>query len=294
MKGVAYFDVPLIGKPLLTSMASPSLAKTWTSSSSISSSSSSSAASSASASTTPSIQSQTQPQSFQSQSSSLSLPTTSSAPVHRRQDLQLARKFFHFGVGLAILTYWHWDPSALQAIAILAPSFLLLSIIETLRFRFPRIQSLFYRFAGRILRAEESKNVHSSLYFVGAAVITLMIYPKFAAICSLVTLSFCDPAAFFAGKLYGHLGPSIGKKKTLIGTLACMVAGVFTIWGLLWRFLSPTQLSQYALRAFLSVVFGVAAGISEAVVIPGVDDNLSMPIISGFVYTLGLKWAGWV
>jgi diacylglycerol kinase (CTP) len=130
------------------------------------------------------------------------------------------------------------------------------------------------------------------------------------AIVSILLLSWSDTAASTFGRLYGKYGPSLRPGKSLIGSLAAMATGAlaaYVYWGLLYpRYESHVpahhfywskhsifdfsftregsvswtrSTSKLALWELCSLT-GLVAGLSEAVDVWGLDDNLVIPVLS--------------
>ncbi|MBI4924881.1 MAG: hypothetical protein HY843_03070 [Bdellovibrio sp.] len=106
----------------------------------------------------------------------------------------------------------------------------------------------------------------------------IALFPKTIAVLSILLLAFGDPIASLFGNLFGKLSIQFKNGKTLIGSLAgiCICSVVSYI------FLDLTmELPKHALFQ-LSLFAGLAGGLSELLPFK-IDDNFSVPVISGFV-----------
>lgn len=127
--------------------------------------------------------------------------------------------------------------------------------------------------------------------------------PHRASLHPLFRLSWADTAASVFGRLFGARTPPLpsppfAKRKSLAGTLAAGVVSCLTA-ALFWA----TPIAEYGRRSELAtdsssgsaspalslpvlcIGSGIVGGIAEALELGGVDDNLSLPILSA----LGIK-----
>eukprot|EP00761_Pharyngomonas_kirbyi_P003114 gb/GECH01003118.1/.p1 GENE.gb/GECH01003118.1/~~gb/GECH01003118.1/.p1 ORF type:complete len:258 (+),score=44.82 gb/GECH01003118.1/:1-774(+) len=200
---------------------------------------------------------------------------------------QIPRKLFHAGAGLLVMGLFIIGVSALSILRIAVPCLLLMIIVEWIRLKNPEINKTFVKLAGILMRKNEAKEFNSTVYFLAGVVFCLLFYNRFIAATSLLVLSFADPAAFIAGKSLGHFGPRLpfDEKKTIIGSLGCALTGglVVSIMTLIHFGLGYLSLIQWL---SLFVFSGLSSAVAEAIAIPHVDDNFSMPVISGFCFSV--------
>ena len=148
-------------------------------------------------------------------------------------------------------------------------------------------------------------------YLLGAWV-ALRFFPKDVGVMGVLLLSWCDTAASTVGRLYGRYTPRIRKGKSLAGSAAAAVVGMMTAglfygimvpkwWGFedSFKFQGKLGLPQPS-RTWLGLVgkeqgtvggwlalgvmslwSGLIASASELVDIWGLDDNLTIPVLSG-------------
>lgn len=148
---------------------------------------------------------------------------------------------------------------------------------------------------------------------------------------SIIILSLCDTVASIFGRIFGKYTPRLplsgtlfGAHKSLAGTLSAAIVGAMASYAF-WTRLAPIgdegDLSVVAARALggtmawtggrqeyawprlggldsslevgtLSVLCGAIAGLSEAIDVYGLDDNLSLPILFGLFLWSTLKFLG--
>jgi dolichol kinase len=153
-------------------------------------------------------------------------------------------------------------------------------IVEFARLRSPAFNERVVRSWSMIIRRNEVNRMTGVPYYVASAILSIVIFPKPVAALSLLYLAFGDPIASLFGILYGDLSFRFSSGKSLIGT----AAGMFTCFMITMIFLSGSYLPISTILT-LSVVGGLAGGAAELLPLE-VDDNLSIPMVSGFVLWL--------
>ncbi len=185
----------------------------------------------------------------------------------------LGRKLYHLigGIGLLSLYYLLGRKRALIFYAAL---FILVLGLDLMRLRIPSINRfLFTKFHSFIRTSEEHKLTGTSPYVLGIAS-SLYFYRIDIATAAICFLAFGDVAATTIGERYGRT--KIGD-KSLEGTIAFVVAALLVGSLLPLAGISIT-------RAIILIGAVVAAGV-ELLPLP-VNDNLSIPLVSGGVMTL--------
>jgi len=162
-------------------------------------------------------------------------------------------------------------------------------VMETLRFRFPAIQKLFFVCFKSMLREEEDNVTTGSTYIIGAAFICSILFREDPHISFMVLTLFIlgDAAAALAGQSMGRI--KIGK-KSLEGSLACFI----TCLTLFFLFpLCPLLLEVWNGSVPLPLIFITSFSITFFELVPikipphmTINDNLIVPVIAGYC----LKW----
>ena len=148
------------------------------------------------------------------------------------------------------------------------------------------------------------------IFYAAGAWAAMRFFPKDVAVISVLLLSWCDTAASTFGRLYGKHTPRIRKGKSLAGSSAALITGIITAWIWYGYFVPsyhgfdqdfmfkgtltlPAQardvlgLSASAgtvhgnvALLLLSIVCGFIASVSELVDVYGLDDNITIPVLS--------------
>ena len=82
--------------------------------------------------------------------------------------------------------------------------------------------------------------------------------------------------ASLIGVLYGQASPTFPNGKSLVGVLSCGI----TCMGVGWVYHPPSFDSGWI------VVNGIAGAIAEVCNIPNLDDNFTMPLLSGILFRM--------
>ncbi|MCR9205010.1 MAG: hypothetical protein NXH75_10560 [Halobacteriovoraceae bacterium] len=193
----------------------------------------------------------------------------------KRSELHLERKMWHIITGMSALGITFalkldsYDASFLSFLIGLGGL-----LFESIRLRSEKINNLFIKFAGRVLREREKTKVSGFTYYCLGVSACFFFFPWKIAILAILFLIFSDPIASYVGILYGKRSLIFGK--SLEGTGACFLACFF--------------MSAIAAIAFLNVpwlAFALLGGLSGAIaeLFAFIDDNLTIPVVSGFFLT---------
>ena len=160
--------------------------------------------------------------------------------------------------------------------------------------------------------SEVNEKYNGVIWYMLGVWVVLRFFPKDVGTMGVMLLSWCDTAASTLGRLYGRYTPRIRKGKSLAGSAGAAVVGVLTagvFWGLVvpryWGFeesfmfkgtLSLPETARQALGwtgkgqstvtgwlaiGIISLWSGFVASASEVVDLWGLDDNLTIPVLSG-------------
>ncbi|QSZ37543.1 hypothetical protein DSL72_008641 [Monilinia vaccinii-corymbosi] len=233
--------------------------------------------------------------------------------VHRHE---IPRKLLHVSIGF--FTIWLYI-SGVQTNAItpyLMGALIPIGTVDYVRHNSPVFNGLYVRLLGAFMRETEYDGWNGVIWYLLGAWIVLEFFPKDIGVMGILLLSWCDTAASTVGRAYGRYTPRIRRGKSLAGSLAAFVVGVVTaavFWGWLaprigpfpddldWPFMFSGDLMLPAgirdliglseaqsiasgglALGIMSLWTGFTAAASEVVDILGWDDNLTIPVLSGF------------
>jgi diacylglycerol kinase (CTP) len=192
-----------------------------------------------------------------------------------RGDLHILRKIWHIICGAsALLIYYYgnqelifWGKFALVAAAM---GF----AVDLLRMRFSKFNHVILKFMGPLMRKSEATGFSGLPFYALGVGLTILFYDKHVALLSIMFLVFADPIASFVGVNYGH--DKILPNKSLQGSLAALVVCYLVTF----IYLSELGVSAFniILFSFLAAIIGALSELASAF---NIDDNLTIPVVSG-------------
>ena len=201
--------------------------------------------------------------------------------LHKRSDLHILRKLWHISTGsLGLFLFMRGGESST---AFWATCVLILAIAgfltDIIRARVPAFNKIILKIAGPLMRRSEREGVSGLPFYALGVSLSLFFFQRDIAIVSVMFLVFSDPISSFFGILYGK--DKILPNKSLQGA----VAGFFTCYLItLFYVMNNTTLGTHIL--VFSIVSGVIGSASELVSAFNIDDNLTIPVLSGLGMTL--------
>jgi diacylglycerol kinase (CTP) len=229
--------------------------------------------------------------------------------VHRHE---VPRKVLHVSIGFFTLFLYS---KGIQTDAIhpwLLGAVIPIASLDVLRHNSTTFNKAYVRVCGALMRETEvNEKYNGVIWYLLGAWAALRFFPKDVGVMSVMLLSWCDTAASTFGRLYGRYTPRIRKGKSLAGSLAATAVGIATAW-LFYGYFVPnywgiedsfmfrgrlglpesvrltlghvddsfgTVTGSTAL-GIMSVCSGVVASLSELVDVFGLDDNITIPILS--------------
>ena len=178
---------------------------------------------------------------------------------------EVGRKLLHLATGVLPATIawapspWSWRGPLLAFCAVLA--------LDIARLWHPGLRRWAARRIGGALRPGEHRGFISVHYLTGAAALLSLSLPPALAATAIAHLVFGDAAAALVGQRWGR--HRLGR-KSLEGSLACLIACVLVGWILL-----PERPVAFLASALVATVI-------EVLPLP-VDDNWSVPLASGAI-----------
>ncbi|KAI5964624.1 DGK1 [Candida pseudojiufengensis] len=205
---------------------------------------------------------------------------------------EIPRKVFHSSIG--ILTLWLYTKGTTipQLFAPLLTAFVLVLANDLIRLHNPEINKFITSKMWFIIRENEKESYNGVLFYLAGVLIVLYLYPKDISVLSILLLSWADTAASTVGRQFGKYTPKIGKNKSLAGSLGSFFVGILSSY--LWYgclipnypvnkpgeiFWSPNH--SFLNIHILSLIVGVVASVSEFIDLWGLDDNFTIPVLSG-------------
>ena len=182
---------------------------------------------------------------------------------------ELVRKGIHILIALAP---WLAAQNFSHTVLFLMGGVFFFFCVESLRFvgfSPPFVSSV----TASVLREKEKGHFALGPITLGlGALLSLILFPPWAAAAAIYTLAFGDCAATIAGRFFGRIRPAFLKGKSIEGPLAC--------------FAVTTMVCFFVFRDWrIAIVTGIVSMLVEAFSIRDLD-NLFLPLAAGLTATL--------
>jgi len=192
-----------------------------------------------------------------------------------RSDLHIARKLWHIFCGSAAigtyfisnieLEFWGW-----VALAIAITGF----AVDFLRFKNKKFNQLMINFLAPIMRKSEKDSFSGLPFYALGIALSIYFYQRDIALISILYLVFSDPISSFVGVQFGK--DKILPNKSLQGT----IAGFFSCYFITVIYIANIQTSSLNILGF-ALLAALIGAISELFSAFNIDDNVTIPVISG-------------
>lgn len=189
---------------------------------------------------------------------------------------ELLRKATHLGALAIPSVYYGFALSKTEMLTFLVPACLFVILLDISRLRsWPLWTVIASRVIGGMVRRHESTgDFMGSTYILLSMCLTVAIFSQPVAVAALAFIIVGDPFAAIIGRKFGR--HRFGR-KSVEGSLAFLGGTVLVA--------SVTPLIPIG----IGIVGAFAATITEALSVK-VDDNISVPLVSGLVISLLLKF----
>lgn len=193
--------------------------------------------------------------------------------MHNSISLQkeILRKLIHFGSGIIPILVIFFEKETVLPILVI---FTILFIsVDFLKSKINWMFKLYKYFFQSISRKNELYKLTGASWFLLGDVIVLIIFPENIAIFSMLLLSVSDTFAAIFGKIFGNTKLFL---KSLEGTFAFFLSGL-----IISMFFQDLPLSIRLITVLTATIVEIYS--------TKINDNLTIPIVSAFVCTLGIK-----
>lgn len=192
--------------------------------------------------------------------------------LKKRSEVHWARKIWHitavfsmFAIYSVVTDFW--------AIAILGVAWLIFVPIDVLRQNNPKLNELALKVLGPIMRQSEVDKLAGTTYLLSGVFLILLLLPRPVVSLAILYLAFADPLASFVGIKYGK--DKIFGHKSVQGFLAAFV--VCFIVSIIYLSVNPFIENVLV----FSILASLVGALSELIPIGKIDDNFTMPVLSG-------------
>ncbi|KAK7202467.1 cytidylyltransferase family-domain-containing protein [Myxozyma melibiosi] len=209
--------------------------------------------------------------------------------IHKHE---IPRKVLHVSIGFLTLALYSRGVQLSSVTPVLVALLAIIVSLDVLRFKSKEFSVFYIKAFGFLMRESEVDQWNGIVYYLLGLIIVFLFFPKDISILAVLLLSWSDTAASSFGRAYGHLTPKLFRNKSLAGSFAAFCSGVFACY-LLYGVIFPRtpeliasdvlawrpHTSKLDLTA-LCVLSGFIGAAAEAIDFWGLDDNLTIPVIS--------------
>jgi dolichol kinase len=197
----------------------------------------------------------------------------------QRNDLHLLRKIWHVSVGLIVIIVYYSTPYSSKDWAELNLFIALTAFAgEWVRLRVPKINYYVTSLMGPFMRESERNDYSGFPYYALGCSLSMFFFEEKIALLSILFLIFADPICSLIGVLYGK-NKLIGQKSfqgAIAGFIVCTIVAM--VYGIIFKGYSSNLLIFSVLSGFI----GATAELCSV----WIDDNLTIPVVSGFGMTI--------
>ncbi len=198
--------------------------------------------------------------------------------LSHRSELHLSRKVWHISTGLIGLSLFHRygnQSSIMMWAGVIFAVGIGGLLFDFARLRIPRLNLFILKWAKALYRKSEAETLSGLPFYALGVALALAIFPFKMAILGIWFLILADPCCSLIGVLYG-------KHKTVPHkTLEGSAAGFVMCFSITFIFLYLERGQADFLTSFLfALLAGLIGSFSELLSTTGIDDNLTIPIVS--------------
>ncbi|MAX67776.1 MAG: hypothetical protein QF441_03445 [Bacteriovoracaceae bacterium] len=202
----------------------------------------------------------------------------------KRSELHIMRRVWHVLCGLICMFFYYTLINDLLFWGYFALVVALLGFfLDFQRLKKPKLNEVLSRLFGPIMRRSEKLSFSGLPFYALGCAVSIFLYQKEIAILSIMFLIFADPMASIVGVYWGR--DRLLPNKTLQGTVTAFV--VCFVVSMIYMSIREIHSGDLIMFAFWGAIAGA---ISELMSAFNIDDNLTIPVISGAVLTILNFW----
>ena len=191
----------------------------------------------------------------------------------KRSEIHWARKAWHIVGVLTMATVYSYAP-LMVSLTTLAIAWVLFVPVDFARQRSPGLNELLLHAFKPFMRDNEEHGLAGTTYLLTGVTIIAFVFPRDVVILTLLFLAFADPFASYFGIRYGK--DKIFGHKSVQGSLAAFIicTGLTAIY-------LYTHVLLMDRILIVSLFAGVIGALAELIPLGKLDDNLTLPVLSG-------------
>lgn len=202
----------------------------------------------------------------------------------KRSEIHLMRRVWHIINGiLGLGSFYLFDLTPMDCVYVTGVIAIFGFAIDFKRFKSAKLNKTLYKYAGMIMRESEKQSFSGLPFYALGVCLSFLFFSEPIAVLACLFLVFADPIASVVGVYYGK--DRLFPNKTLQGTIAAFTTCLVLVLGYaaVFKISSPNII----MFAFFSAIFGA---LSELLSTLNIDDNLTIPVLSGACMSLLNLW----
>jgi len=196
---------------------------------------------------------------------------------------EILRKIVHIGAIIIPALYYYLEFNKIEMLAVVIPVGIFIFIIDLARIKKWKIWNIFKKSLGPLLRQSERRGGISgaTCIFIGVC-LAVALYSREIAITVIAYNVIGDPASALIGKRFGY--HRYGE-KSVEGSIAFFIAASIV------AFISWHIFGSVVMPLWIAVAGAFVATLAEGLVVQ-IDDNITVPVVSGAAMTLFVYLTG--
>lgn len=191
----------------------------------------------------------------------------------KRSDLHLARKLWHVGTVFSMFLFYRLFPESISH-WVLGLAWAIFVPLDFVRIKNKSVNDFFIHFFRPIIRSNEVHKLAGTTYLLTGVALLVLFFPEPVVSLALLFLAFADPMASYFGIRFGR--DKVFGQKTIQGFFAAFVV----CWICSFLFMLDSGAPRDRLIVF-SLLAALVGSLAELIPIGKLDDNLTLPLISG-------------
>jgi diacylglycerol kinase (CTP) len=191
----------------------------------------------------------------------------------KRSDIHYARKIWHMSGVFVIFLAYSYLPSLYSMIGAMV-AWLAFVPLDFARQKNMVLNDWVIHAFRPIMRRNELRKLAGTTYLLSGVLLTILLFPRPIVSISLLFLAFADPIASYVGIKWGR--DKIFGAKSIQGFIAAYFVSAILCFIYL---LTQNILMDHII--VVSLLAGMAGALAELVPIADLDDNLTLPLLSG-------------
>ena len=182
---------------------------------------------------------------------------------------EIGKKIMHIAILIAIVIFFIIKNKADQQAGLI---FLVALLVAFIAFEYIRLDlDIRLPFMHRFVRPKDERKIHGIIFFISSTIITLAVFDTAIALAALLMTAFGDMAAAIVGKKYGTT--MLFRNKTVVGFSAELATNL----------IAGIMISLFcSVNIYILIIMAFAATTTETLT-DEIEDNLAIPVISGFI-----------